>query len=709
MKKYLALLLVAMSFATVSRAAVVLNEPFSYADGSLITNSAFVWTNHSGTVGQMQVTGGKARVTQAQSEDVNALLAGAPYTSQILYASFVVNFSALPLGNGSYFAHFKDPGTQNFKARVRVTTTNVTSGFYRIGVGNSTDAAAFVAKDLSLNTDYLIVVRYNTVGGTAATTLWINPSSEGSIADRADPSDANPTVGITAFALRQSTSNGSGMGVLALDDLKVGLAFTDVVSGGDPSLNPPSISNIPNQSIPANGATPSIAFTVNDGETAPASLTLSKNSTNTALVPLSGIVFGGSGSNRTVMVTPTAGQQGVSEISVTVTDGDNNTANRKFLVIVGAPTISTFTNVDIAHDTATAAISFTIGDPESDTLTLSATSTNETLVPVGNIVFGGSGADRTVTVTPAAGVTGLSRITVLVTDGFNTVSNSFVITVYPTPGAIFSDTFTYPDGSLNSQSSFTWNTTSGSNGQMQVVSGKVLLSGTNTEDVAAFLGVSSYPPHQGWILYASFTVDFKRRPLNSGNYFAHFRNAGGSFGCKVFSVTNGAAPGKFRLALSNNANSPSVIWPTDLDTNVTYTVVTRMNVGTGTSRLWVSPTSEASPSITATDSTFPFEVFTYAFREDSNIGDMLIDDFKSSTSFSDVVEIKPVLTITATGNNVTISWPSSASAAGYVLRFTDSFPAGWADFGDQGTPQAGQQVVTLNGVTDNRFFELRKP
>ena len=279
----------------------------------------------------------------------------------------------------------------------------------------------------------------------------------------------------------------------------------------------------------------------------------------------------------------------------------------------------------------------------------------------------------------------------------------------PTPGPIFSDTFTYPDGSLNANSSFTWNTTSGSNGQMQVLSGKVLLSGTNTEDVAAFLGVSSYPPHQGWILYASFTVDFQRRPLNTGNYFAHFRNVGNSFGARVFSVTNGAAPGKFRLGLSNNANSPSVIWPTDLDTNVTYTVVTRMNVGTGASRLWVSPASEVSASITATDATFPFEVFTYAFRQDSNIGDMAVDDFKCGTSFSNVSESRPALTITATGNNVTLSWPASAAAAGYVLRFTDSFPAAWADFGDQGTPQAGQQVVTLNGVTDNRFFELRKP
>ena len=706
MKKYLALLLVAMSLATVSKAALILDEPFTYADGPLANVSGGKWSIHSGTT-PINVVSQKAVISQANSQDNNAQLIGAPYSSGNLYASFIINFSTVPAGGGSFFAHFKDATLGGLRCRAYAVSTGAAAGNYRVGIARASGAAVIIPTDLLPNTDYKLVLRYD--AATGASRLWINPQSEGAVYDFADGTDAWTATPITSFALRQGTSSGTS-GTTTLDDLKVGTAFTDVVAGGNPTLNPPFIFNIPNQSIPRSGVTPAVPFYVTDGETAFGALTLSAASTDTALVPVGNISFTtDGGSNRTVMVTPVAGAQGVSKITVTVTDGDNNTAARDFLVIVGAPTISAFTNVEIAHDTVTSAIPFTIGDAESDTLTLSVTSTNETLVPVGNVTFGGSGANRTVTVTPAAGLNGLSRITIIVSDGFNTASNSFVITVFPTPGPIFSDTFTYPDGSLNSQSSFVWNTTSGSNGQMQVLSGKVILSGTNTEDVAAFLGVSSYPPYQGWILYASFTVDFKRRPSNSGNYFAHFRNASGSFGCKVFSVTNGAAPGKLRLGLSNSANSSSVIWPTDLDTNVTYTVVTRMNVGTGASRLWVSPASEASASIAATDSAFPFEVFTYALREDSNIGDMLIDDFKCSTAFSDVVEIKPALTIAATGNNVTLSWPASAAAAGYVLRFTDSFPAAWADFFDQGNPQGDQLVVTLNGVTDNRFFELRKP
>ena len=60
-----------------------------------------------------------------------------------------------------------------------------------------------------------------------------------------------------------------------------------------------------------------------------------------------------------------------------------------------------------------------MGDVETaaGSLTVSGSSSNPTLVPNGNIVFGGSGANRTVTVTPAANQTGTATITVTVSDG----------------------------------------------------------------------------------------------------------------------------------------------------------------------------------------------------------------------------------------------------------------------------------------------------
>ena len=53
-----------------------------------------------------------------------------------------------------------------------------------------------------------------------------------------------------------------------------------------------------------------------------------------------------------------------------------------------------------------------------------------TLVPDANIVFGGAGANRTVTVTPAANqIGGPITITVTVSDGTATASDTFMLTV----------------------------------------------------------------------------------------------------------------------------------------------------------------------------------------------------------------------------------------------------------------------------------------
>jgi hypothetical protein len=113
-----------------------------------------------------------------------------------------------------------------------------------------------------------------------------------------------------------------------------------------------------------------------------------------------------------------------SPASATVTIADNDVANTP-------PTISNIANLTINEDTATSAIPFTVGDTQTaaNLLTVSGTSSNTTLVPNGNIVFGGSGANRTVTITPVANGFGTTTITVTVSDGSLTASDTFVLTV----------------------------------------------------------------------------------------------------------------------------------------------------------------------------------------------------------------------------------------------------------------------------------------
>src|SRR5207237_1004653 len=111
---------------------------------------------------------------------------------------------------------------------------------------------------------------------------------------------------------------------------------------------------------------------------------------------------------RTRTLDPAANPTRRSSDPVTVTDADGGTASDSFLLTVNPvndlPTITDIVNQTVNEDTATAALAFTIGDVETPAtaLTVTAASSNLTLVPAANIVLGGASASRTVTVTQAA-------------------------------------------------------------------------------------------------------------------------------------------------------------------------------------------------------------------------------------------------------------------------------------------------------------------
>ncbi len=96
-----------------------------------------------------------------------------------------------------------------------------------------------------------------------------------------------------------------------------------------------------------------------------------------------------------------------------------------------APTISDIANQTVSPGAATAAIAFTVGDAETAAanLTVTATSSDKNIVPDNSIVLGGEGANRTITVTPAANQSGAATITVTVSDGTNTTSDTFTLDV----------------------------------------------------------------------------------------------------------------------------------------------------------------------------------------------------------------------------------------------------------------------------------------
>lgn len=157
----------------------------------------------------------------------------------------------------------------------------------------------------------------------------------------------------------------------------------------------PTISSLADRTINQNTGTGAIAFTIDDPETAAGSLSLSAGSSNTTLVPLAGIVFGGSGSNRTVSVTPAAGRSGAATITVTVSDG-SLTASESFTLTVNGPPAAAGTAVSVAEDqfvdidlralagddlTAVSNLLFTAGVASNGTVTVLADGRTARFVP----------------------------------------------------------------------------------------------------------------------------------------------------------------------------------------------------------------------------------------------------------------------------------------------------------------------------------------
>ncbi len=103
------------------------------------------------------------------------------------------------------------------------------------------------------------------------------------------------------------------------------------------------------------------------------------------------------------------------------------------------PTISAIADQTIEQNTSTTPISFTISDAESpaDQLTLRAVTSNTRLLPESSFVFGGSGRNRTLTITPTAGISGTASVTVGVTDEKQRFSSvRFTLTVSGTQGQV---------------------------------------------------------------------------------------------------------------------------------------------------------------------------------------------------------------------------------------------------------------------------------
>ena len=173
------------------------------------------------------------------------------------------------------------------------------------------------------------------------------------------------------------------------------------------------------------------------------------------------------------------------------------------------------------------------------------------------------------------------------------------LTFTTTQAAIFfNETFTYPNGSLTTNSGGLWAPHSGGGVlSIQTTGGQAILAqgGGTREDLNRTTG-STLGAGQTW--YAGFDVTVSGSVTGSV-YFAHFLQSSSIFGGRVF-VTNSPTGGDFRFALSSSSGTAQSIWSSDADLDSTYRLVVSYDFNTGNSQLWVNPSLQSDPSIIAT-------------------------------------------------------------------------------------------------------------
>ena len=176
-----------------------------------------------------------------------------------------------------------------------------------------------------------VVLEFSVDNGTSWTELdRCSPQdfAEWKAVELAIPSDAQATN--TLFRWRQLADSGGSYDGWALDDVTV------AAKGGHWL----TISQVDSVTNAVNRPFPLVAFTVSDIETPADSLVVSAQSSDPVLLPVGGLTLGGTGTNRTLAITPPGKGLGSSFITLRVTDTDGMWAESSFLVVIAPP----FTN-----------------------------------------------------------------------------------------------------------------------------------------------------------------------------------------------------------------------------------------------------------------------------------------------------------------------------------------------------------------------------
>jgi sugar lactone lactonase YvrE len=226
--------------------------------------------------------------------------------------------------------------------------------------------------------------------------------------------------------------------------------------------DPPTITTIDNQTIFEDAQSAAIHFTVADIEGNRLQIEVFDDSADLFPSNAKNITLSNeSGGNTwflitdkdldllTLLLRPALNQSGLSNLTVTVSDGENNVHTNFTMTVLPQNDQPTFSNIDnqiIDEDTLSQAIPFTVFDPDATHLSITVDSGNLRLIPsdTQHITLSNALGNKTYTLTtdtgnvpitlyvmPEKNLSGASVITITASDGTLSSSFAFTVTVLP--------------------------------------------------------------------------------------------------------------------------------------------------------------------------------------------------------------------------------------------------------------------------------------
>lgn len=551
-------------------------------------------------------------------------------------------------------------------------------------------------------------VQYTTNGTTwvdyvvlesAGSTAWI----KGRVVDFGTVAGVknNSNFGVRYLSEWISTALGSGADSYAGNSATystAGTLWVDMVTVTGTILNTnnidPTITAISNQTTRVNQSIGPIPITVGDVETPAANLNLSYVASNPGL--FSSVTFGGSGSARTVTLVPTANLSGFSSVTVTVTDEGGKGASSTFSVSVIPPSVLVSNQTMRVNSTRMIGMNITQYASFLGSVTVSADAVDGILLPPGSLVVGGSGSNRSLTITPAANEVGPAIITVTATDGALTATATLFLNVVPSNNvalwnfnSLLRD-FNVQTGSTNSNIGNGLATPLVAVGSFGAVAS--LASDLDGEDNSRLRLGDTFPVQNTSNKMAGVEFRFSTVGYQDINFsWDHYNSSSASRYWRVQYTTDGV---NFIDALSYSNLLVTTAFPmstsfagfagVDDNPNFAVRLVSEFESTAvlGSTNGYVGVTNTGNYGITGT---------------------LWLDTVKfTGNPFTGIS--RATLAVSRSGNNVVISWPASISG---TLQGTISLTSpDWQPVSETPVVQGDQNVVTIINPVGTKFYRL---